>query len=141
MTTADAIFLFGLLVLSIGLMWMGYQYRRPSVAITSAVAWLAFGIYARSLSTVLWDIEYIMFILGICLFFVGFIEGLMLRPKVEDTDPDEDLWDRETQDWIDKRTKWREKMSAIMDVSKRHLPKRQVNIVKIAPPRWEDDAK
>ncbi len=119
MTTANAIFIFGLMFLGCGLMLIGYLFRRPAIAIVSSIAWLIFGFHSRTLSLALWDIFYVMFIMGVCLFFAAFIEGIILRPKVADMEPEEDMWDREVEDYIDRRTKWKERMSKIMDASKR----------------------
>ena len=104
--------------LALFLMIAGYHFRRPSIAIASSIAWLIFGYYTRSLSTATWDIYYVFFVLGIALFFISFVEGLILRPKKEDTEPEEDIYDRETQEmeeYIAKRLKIRERMGRIMD--------------------------
>lgn len=114
MTTANAIFLFGLMFMSVALMIAGYLFRRPAIAITASISWLVFGVFNRTLSTATWDIYYIMFMIGLFLLFVCFIEGIILRPKIEDTEPEEDIYDRELEEYVDRRNKWRERFGRVM---------------------------
>ena len=130
-----------LMVLAIALMIIGYTWRRPAIAITSAMAWLIFGYFSRSLSAATWDAYYVMFVLGICMFFVAFVEGLILRPKKEDTEPEEDIYDRETQEmdeYIERRTKWRERMGKIMDAPYRVRGREQQKRLPPPPINYED---
>lgn len=125
------------MIMAVILMTLGYFFRRPAVAIGSAVAWLIFGLYSRSLSTVTWDIYYVMFILGVCMFFVAFIEGIVLQPKVEDMEPEEDLWDEEREEYVKQRKRIRETMRDIMGPRK---PRNQrTTIYKINDPGPYDE--
>jgi membrane protein implicated in regulation of membrane protease activity len=107
-----------ILVLGMVLMIMAYVFRRPALAIIDSVIWLMFGIYSLSLSVATWDIYYGLFVVGVAMFLVAIFEGFILRPRRSQTEPEEEFWDSEADDYAKRRAEFRGKIGTITDRNK-----------------------
>lgn len=87
-----------LVFMSVALMTLAYYTRRPAIAIGAGLAWLIFGVYNYTLFLVEWDINYVLFIFGVIMFFTCLIEGFVLKPKPENQEMEEDDWDKELEE-------------------------------------------
>jgi len=99
-----------LIVLALTLLIMAYKFKRPSLGIAGSIAWLLFGLYSLTLSTVTWDIYYDLFVLGMGLFIMALIESMMLRPKTEEEAPEEDVWGKARSEYLERKQQQNERL-------------------------------
>ena len=88
-------------------MFCGYYFRRAALAMGSCIAWIVLGTYNYGLSTVAWDIYYMLFWLSIGLCIVAALEGMTLRPKGEEKDYEESMDDNESPEGAYRKRKER----------------------------------
>jgi len=101
MTTANAIFTVGIILMALGLMVAAYTFRRPAVAFGSCGVWVILAVFSYGFSISLWDPFYILFWISIALVIISAMEGVVLRPKKEDVPEDvnrtESNWQRSNE--------------------------------------------
>lgn len=107
MTTANAIFAVGIILMGLGLMASGYAFKRPAIAFGSAGVWIILAVFSYGFSITMWDPFYILFWISILLVIVAAMEGMVLRPKKQDTPEDIDEsrknWEQVSQRYADFR--------------------------------------
>jgi hypothetical protein len=105
-----------LTVLALTMMISAYIFKRPALAISSGILWLLFGLQSLTLSTVVWDIYYDLFIVGIGLFIMGLVESMAVRPVVKDETPPEDYWDRSVREYNRNQEAQNERLRQFRDI-------------------------
>lgn len=93
MTTADAIFILGLLFMSIGLMSIAWTFKKPPFAFGAIGGWILLAVFTYGLSAGPWDIYYGMFWFSIGLMIVSALESMTLTNRTEEP-PIEEKKDR-----------------------------------------------
>ena len=66
----------GIMILAILMMAVGYQWRKPAMAIASGMAWIIAGLINYNLSVGLWDIYYGVFWFCIGMTIISIMETL-----------------------------------------------------------------
>ncbi len=106
MTQAQAIYMALLVMMAIGLMSLGYYFRKMAFVFGAAGGWMLLAAFTYSLSVAAWDIFYGTFWFCIGLVIITTMEGMALRQRDDKQPPDNpDTIDRQ----IEKAEKFREK--------------------------------
>lgn len=85
--------LFALIAMSIGLMAMGYLFKRQGLSFGAVGGWILLAVYAYGESEAIWDVNYGIFWLGIGMAIVTAVETMSIRDKAEDPE-EETSFDR-----------------------------------------------
>jgi len=107
LTTANAIFFVGLIILAVGLMVGAYHFRKPALSLGAVAGWLLIALFGFTQSAITWDIYYGLGWFSIGLAIVSALEALGIREKpesmVEKDDLDEYIEEQEEYDKKDSR--------------------------------------
>lgn len=88
------ILLFLFLLMSLGLMIVGYAFKRQGLVFGAVGGWMLLAICSYTLSTAMWDIYYGLFWLGVGLVFVSALEAMFIGMKDEPEEEPQDSVDR-----------------------------------------------
>lgn len=113
MTTADAIFILGLLFVGVALMGVGFMFNRQAFVFGATGFWMLLVGYAFTLSVATWDIFYTLGWFSVGLVFVSALEAMFVGVKDEPPEETKDSVDRfiEKQDNYQRK---KEKMERAM---------------------------
>lgn len=89
MTTAAAIFIFGLLVIAVGLMGVAYGFKAFAYSFGAVMMWVLLGVYSYGLSAAPWDIFYGLFWFSMAMVVVSALEALALGLRTREAPDDE----------------------------------------------------
>jgi len=78
--------LIALIALPIGLMIMGYVFKRQGLSFGAVGGWILLAVYAYGLSATQWDVYYGIFWLGIAMTIVSAVEAMSIRVKSEEVE-------------------------------------------------------
>jgi hypothetical protein len=106
MTTADAIFIFGLLFVSVALMGIGFMFRRQGFVFGAVGFWMLLAGYGFVLSAATWDIYYTLGWFGVGMVLVSAIEAMVVREKPEPPEERDSL-----DDFMDKQEQYNRKVN------------------------------
>lgn len=87
---ANALTMFGAIVLLLGLTFGAYHYRRWPIAIIAGVLWVGLAAWAFTTSASAFDLWWFMGFAGICMFIVAIGEPIWMRSKIETEVPKSD---------------------------------------------------
>lgn len=91
-----------LFFIALTLLITGYWIRRPAIGIASGVMfWLA-SAQSYMLSTATWDVYFALYVVTIGLGIVASFEGFVLKPRKDQIDEAEQMFDKEESDWRDR---------------------------------------
>jgi hypothetical protein len=80
----------------------GYWIRRPAIGIASGVLWWLSAARAFELSTGDWDVYFALYVVCIGIGIVASLEGFALKPRKDQIDEGEQMFDEEKSDWRDR---------------------------------------
>ena len=88
MTEGNAIFLVGIMFMSIGLMVVGFVLRRTALAWSGSGFWLASAGASYIQSSVTWDVYFLVMWLSFGMAIVSFMLGMVVREQSDTPDSD-----------------------------------------------------
>lgn len=93
--------LIALIVLALGLMIVGYAWKRQALVFGAVGGWMVLGVYSYTLSTAVWDIYFTLFFFCMGLVIVSALEAMYLREKPPEPPRDMDSLDEYNKSWDD----------------------------------------
>jgi hypothetical protein len=93
--------LIALILLALGLMIVGYVFKRQAFAFGAVGGWLLIGVYSYTRSVAVWDIYFTLFFFCMGLVIVSALEAMYLREKPPEPPRDMDSLDEYNKSWDD----------------------------------------
>jgi hypothetical protein len=84
------------------LMVIAYWIRRPAIGVASGVMWWIASAQSYTLSTAMWDVYFAFYVVTIGLGIVASLEGFVLKPRKDQIDEAEQMFDEDKSDWRDR---------------------------------------
>lgn len=88
--------------IALTLMITAYWIRRPAMGIAAGAMWWIASAQCYTLSVTMWDVYFALYVVTIGLGIVASLEGFVLKPRKDQIDEAEQMFDEDKSDWRDR---------------------------------------